>query len=365
MKLSKKINVLLAVLAALILVPLCFGLIVANGVKAYADGDDGISLSGYEGRNFVYSAEFTPANNDAQAAGLVFGISDDLTSYWAATADIQGKKVELSHSKEGGLKTAGYGFEAGKTIKLTVVMNGEMAKVFIDDSDVAVICCKLEKYTGGKLGLNGDFNASNVKFTDLDLPEGDIFCNGYDVLKVINITDGNYKLTSGEYELKGGNLTVSRDYLKTLEAGTEYVFRIVTSFTDLDLKIKTDFTAVSATPAVEKYYRHNNVTLELSGNVKVHKLLIDGKECAFTQDGGEVVISSDEISSLSTGSHSVKLYTDKGRPETTINVSEMVETVTEPAAKATHVFLWIDLVIFLGAIVGYTAFSVITKRKKK
>ncbi|MDE6442668.1 MAG: hypothetical protein K2L12_07970 [Clostridia bacterium] len=366
MKLSKIKSVLLALAGALILAVLCFGLVSANGVKAYADDGDGVSLSGYQGKNFVYSAEFTPADGNAKEAGLVFGAADDLTIYWAAIAGIKEGKVILLHSEDGQLKTADYAFDAGETLKITLVMNEEIAKIFIGNSDVAVICCKLDGYNGGKVGqkLNGGFTVSNVKFTDIDIPEGNIFCNGYDVLKVVNLTDGNRKLESGEYKLENGILTVSPEYLRTLESSTEYVFRVVTSFTDLDFKITTDFTSVTVTSSVEKYYRDDEVTLELSGNIKVHKLLIDGKECKFTQQEDAVKISSEEIGSLSTGSHNVKLYTDKGRPETTINVSEKVETVSEPVIKSTHVWLWIDLAIFLSAIIGYVAFSVISKRKK-
>lgn len=333
-----------------------------------ADDGDGFRFSESDGKNFIYSAEFTPANAEAQAAGLVFGVSDNLTNYWVATADTKDGKVKIWQPGEGELKTEGYEFEAGSTIKITVVMNGDIAKIFIDDNGVATLTCKLENYAGGKLGLNvfhGDFNINNIKFTDMDLSEGDIYLESYDILKVVNVTDGNYKLKDSEYTVSGGKLTVSREYLKTLESNTEYVFRAVTSFTDFDFKIKTDFTAVTATPSVEKYYRDNDVTLELSGNVKVLKLLIDGKECEFKQEDGAVIISASQISSLSTGKHDVKLYTDKGRPETTITVSELVETVTEPVVKASHVFLWVDLAIFLGAIIGYTAFTVISKRKKK
>ncbi len=372
MKLSRIKSVFLALSATLILAVLCFGLLAVNGGKAYAETADGevafsdardlggLSLGKYEGNNFVYSAEF----DNAKEVGLVFGVADGSDSYWSVVVDISNGTVKLSHSEDGELKTASC--DAGEQFKMTVVVNGGIVRVFIDNKTAAVITCRIDNYNGGKLRLSDDgFNVSNVKFTDLDVPEGDIYCNGFEVLKVVNITDGNRKLSSGEYEVKGGILTVSREYLRTLEANTEYVFRAVTSFTDFDFKVTTDFTAVTVTPAVEKYYKDNDVTLELSGNVTVHKLLIDGKECAFTQTDDAVLISSQEISALSTGKHSVKLYTDKGRPETSITVSETVETITEPEVKASHVFLWIDLAIFLSAIVGYTAYSIISKRKKK
>lgn len=333
-----------------------------------ADGGDGFRFSETAGENFIYSAEFTPDNVRAQAAGLVFGVCDNLTSYWVATADTRDGVVKLWKPGEGELKTAAYPFNAGKKFKITVVVNDETAKIFIDNDDVAVITYRLYDYNGGKVGLNvfnGDFRINNVKFTDTDSSDGDMFCNGYEVLKVVNLTDGNYKLKDGEYSVKGGVVTLSRSYLDTLEADEEYLFRVVTSFTDFNFKVATQFTAVSATPSVEKYYRSDDVTIELSGNAKVNKLLIDGKECAFTQTDGKVVISSDQISSLSTGKHSVKLYTDKGRPEATITVSEMVETLSEPVTKSTHMWFWIDIAIFGSAIVGYILFSVISKRKKK
>lgn len=357
MKLSRIKSVFPILLSAMIFAALCFALFAVNGKKASAAEE--VGLNGFEGYNFVYSAEFTPEDG-AKKAGLVFGAVED--NYFEAV--VEDGKVKLMHSEEGVLKTADC-TQTDRKFKLTVVMNGDVAKVFID-SDVAAICCKIDNYAGGKLGLACDgFKVSGVTFIETDIPEGDIYCNGYDVLKVVNITDGNRKLSEGDYTVREGVVTVSPEYLKTLEADTQYIFRAVTSFTDFDFKIKTDFTAVTVTSAVEKYYRDNDVTLELSGNITVNKLLIDGKECAFTQTEDRVVISAEEVASLSTGSHKVKLYTDKGRPETTITVSEIVETVTEPVVKSTRIWLWIDLAIFLSAIIGYTAFSIISKRKKK
>lgn len=338
-----------------------------NGLFLANDGD-AFRFSAAEGKNFIYSAEYTPDNDDAQAAGIVFGVSDNLTSYWVATADTKENKVKLWQAGVGDLKTVDYTFETGKKFKITVVMNGDVAKIFIDDDVVAAIVCRIGDYVGGKLGLNvfgGSFVINNVKFTDLDVPEGDMNCNGYEVLKVVNISDGNYKLNGADYTLNGGILKISDEYLKTLEANTEYTFRVVTSFTDFDVTVKTDFTAVTATPAVEKYYKDDDVTLELSDSVTVNRLFIDGKEYAFTQTEDRVVISSDEIGSLTMGSHTVKLYTDKGRPETTITVSEIIETVADPVEQSARLWLWIDVAIFASAIVVYTAFSIVSKRKKK
>lgn len=372
MKSGKIKSVFLALIIALLFVAIGFGLLVANGGFAYADDTDaagnGFRLIGSDGNNFIYSAEFAPNGDDAEEAGLVFGVGKQSNLYWVAAADVKENKVKLYRADEGELKAAAYQFNAGEDFKITLVVNGGIAKIFIDNNDVAVVTCKLDDYAGGKLGLaasNDKFSVTNVMFTDMDSLDGDIFFGGYEVLKVVNLTDGNYILSGEQYSVSGGTLTISEGYLKTLEANTEYVFRAVTAFTDFNFKVITDFTAVTATPSLEKYYRDSDVTIELSGNIKVHKLLIDGKECPFTQSDERVVISSEEIGSLSTGKHSVKLFTDKGRPEITINVSEIVETVTEPVANASHIWLLIDCAIFSFAITSYILFSAFFKRRNK
>ena len=338
------------------------GFATAKGGAVYAEQ----SADGRHYGNFVYSAEFAPQDG-ASRAGFVFGA--DEKSHWTAVALFSEDSVALyrQEEKEIELKKAGYDFKDGEKLKMTLVVNEGVAKLFIGDG-VASLTYKLDGYTGGTIDTVGDgFEISNTSIIETDTPDGNIYIGGYSVLKVVNLTDGNYKLDGAkEYSVKGGVLTISESYLKTLEADTEYSFRVVTSFTDFNFKVNTDFTSVTATPSIEKYYRNNDVTIELSSaSVTVHKLLIDGKVFEFTQTADRVVISSKQISTLSIGKHSVKLYTDKGRPETTFNLSETVETVTEPAVKSTHMWLWIDVAIFLSAIVGYVAFSIISKRKKK
>ena len=365
MKLGKIKGIYLAFLTV-ILAALVFGLFAVNSGYAHAEenasgGDIGGSYYG----NFIYSARFTP-NGEATRAGFVFGADDN--SHWVAVAETAEGCVALyrKEEKETALKTIGYDFAAGEKLKITLVVNEGVAKIFIGSDGVAALTCKLDGYEGGRIATVGNgFEVSNIALIETDSPDGNIYVGGYEVLKVVNITDGNYKLKGNEYTLSGGVLTVKESYLKTLEANTEYAFRVVTSFTDFNFKVNTDFTAVTATPSVEKYYRNNDVTIELSAAVTVNKLLLDGKECKFTQTGDRVIISSEQISGLATGKHTVKLYTDKGRPETTINVSEMVETVTEPVVKSSHMWLWIDISIFAAAIIGYVTFSVLTKRKKK
>ena len=357
MKSSKNTSILFVSLAVLTMVALCLGIVPIVAV-AETNASSEFALRKDVANNFIYSAEFSDLTESSNA-GLVFGVSDDLMSYWVIAANVADGKVELL-KKDTALKSAQYSFAAGKTFALTLVVNEGIAKVFVNGSDVAAITCKLDGYSGGKVGVKGDCAVAYEQFASTDTLNGDIFCNGYEVLKVVNVTDG-HKLNSEEYSMSKGVLTVSREYLKTLEADTEYTFRVVTSFTDLNFTLTTDFTSATATSVMSKYYRGSDVTFELSGGAVVNKLLIDGENVDFTQNGNRIVVSAQVVNALPSGKHNVKLYTNIGRPETTFTLSEPVETLTEIEPEATHTFFWIDIVIFGALILAYVAFTVIKK----
>ena len=363
-------------------------------VYSYADGwssnldfpyaDDGFSFYGDKGLllscagdgfrfgdkrvtgNYVYSAEFLPSDN-AQAAGLVFGVNDTHYNYWVATADTAENKVKIWQAGIGELNSVDYAFERGKLFKLTLVVNQGVAKVFVNDDTVAALTLKLQDYDGGALGLNvfnGEFRITNVRLMQNDSYEGHLYLGGYTLKKVYNLTDGHAGLDDGDYSVRNGVLSLSDDYLRTLETGVSYKFRAVTDFTDFDFEVTTDFTPVTVRPAVERFYSGNDVVLELNSDVKVHRVTVDGNEVAFEQRDGNVVISANDAVAAGFGKHSVQLFTDCGRPTAEFVLAEPVETLTEMEEKATHVFFWVDIAIFGSLILCYVAFVVIKKAKK-
>ena len=314
---------------------------------------------GEQAKNFVCSAEFAPSENSLT---LYFGASDAADN-WRVTADKTASAVTLSRvtaQGETALKTASVSVQS----KLILVVNEGVAKVFADDSNVAVLVCKLTDYTGGEAGYVG--SAVNVQFARTDSSEGD-FCCAYAVQKVINVTDGHAKLGDGDYSVQKGVLTLSPAYLQTLEAGVDYTFRAVTDFTDFDFMVTADFASVTVSPSLEKFYRGNDVVLEMGGSATVSKVTVDGAEVpsdGFTQQDGRVVISASALEGVASGKHSVKLFTDRGRPTAEFNLADAVQTITEMEEKATHVFFWIDISIFGALVVGYVVFVVIKKLKK-
>ncbi|MCH5157515.1 MAG: hypothetical protein J1G02_06560 [Clostridiales bacterium] len=357
MKACKKTSILFASLAVLAMIALCLGITTTVAV-AETNASSELALRKDIANNFIYSAEFTDLTESSNA-GLVFGVSDDLASYWTVSVNVTKGKLELL-KKDTVLKSGQCYAGVGEQIALTVVVNEGIAKVFVDGSNIAAITCKLDGYNGGKVGVKADCAVNGEQFASTDTLDGDIFCNGYNVLKVVNVNDG-YRLDSSEYSVSKGVLTVSREYLKTLEADTAYTFRVVTSFTDFNFTLTTDFTSAAAVSVMSKYYRGSDVVFELSGGAVVDKLLIDGENVDFTQNGNRIVVSAQVVNALPSGKHSVKLYTNIGRPQTTFTLSEPIETLTELEPVATHTFFWIDFVIFGILILAYVAFTVIKK----
>lgn len=320
--------------------------------------------TGIQAKNFVYSAEFAPSNDQLT---VYFGAS--ATNGWQVTADKeQGttvlSRVTVSAEKPSeptvtALKTA----SASPNNKLTLVVNEGVAKVFADESNVACLVCALTDYDGGIVGCE---SAVNTQLARTDNSTGD-FCCGYTVQKVINVTDGHTKLGATDYSVQKGVLTVSREYLQTLESGTSYVFRAVTDFTDFDFVVMADFASVSVAPSSEKFYRGNDVVLELSGDATVSKVVVDGEEVAtdgYTQQDGRVVISASALSAVADGKHGVTLFTDHGRPKTEFNLVDAVETLTEMEEQATHIFFWVDISVFGALILVYVVFVIVKKCKK-
>ena len=355
MKALKFKTVLLAIFTA-VLVVLCHNAVASdNRFKTHATTTFVQEVES----DFVLTCSFTPKDGGEEVQ-LILGESS-----YRVVVNVLENYVSLSNSDLKELKKAEHNFEYGKDFKITLVVNDEITRVYFDDVSVAVLVYKTGSITGSvKIEIEeGSFDVGAVALHKTDTIKGDIFCLGYDVLKVINLTDGNYKLADTEYSVDKGVLTVSKDYLKTLEENTTYRFKVVTSFTDLNFKITTDFSSVSAYSAVEKYYRNNDISINLSADVQVTKITVDDKDCDFTQDGKTVTISKENADNLALGSHNVKLYTSAGRPEATFSISEIVETISEPVVVSTHLFFWIDIAILLTLILGYGAFSVYKKYK--
>ena len=64
---------------------------------------------------------------------------------------------------------------------------------------------------------------------------------------------------------------------------------------------------------------------------------------------------------MTLGEHQIEVRTNLGRPNTTFNIVETFNYIEEEV-KANHLFFYIDIAIFLGAILLYIVFSIVKKK---
>lgn len=348
-----------------------FSCIRSDGYLLSGGTADTFRFSNKTATDFRYSAEIKPENSDSQAAGLVFGVSDNLMGYYVANIDLKENVVKLWKAGEGDIKTASYQFDATDTIKLTVSVNSGTVKIYVNDGVAAVITQYIDGFTGGKVGINS-FNASMI-FNNIKLVKQSGEINGFnlgeEVLKSIVNIDDDYKLTADDFEIDNGIITLAESYIKTLSANGEHTFRVTTNLTDYNLNLKTDFVGVSVMPLKDDYIYNDILNLALSADTQVLKVLIDGESCPFTLDGRNILLGNDVVRTLALGEHDITVYTTNGRPTGVIKISDdgtqNIVSSVEETEKANHLFLYIDLAIFGALIAAYVAFTVYKKFKAK
>ena len=316
--------------------------------------------------DFIYSIYIKKENASATAFKLKYGVNDD--SFWLFKIDIDNKVITFGNSENENIKTMDYSFASNREYKVNLVVNDGVAKAYVDDSDISLLTFKMDGYAAGEVVDNlaeSLLNYSGRNLSSLNTLSGDIFCSGYTILKVVNLTDGNYKLSADEYVISNGVITIKESYLNTLENGTEYKFRAVTSLTDLDFYVTTKEVGAQVNSLVEKYYRGDDAKFELSEATTVKKAVVDKNEIEFTQNNELITIKSKDLEALTSGEHVVKFYTENGQPEAKFSIYEVVETLPEVPTPVNHMYFFIDIAIFGVLIVGYILFTQLSKKGSK
>ena len=319
-------------------------------------------------KDFFYSVTVKATDPSAKAFRVEFG-KDEEQSY-VATFDFEQGLVRIGNQEMAEIKSEDYAFEADTDYKIDLILNDGVAKIYINEYDTPILLLSLDGYQGGSVSTDLDaatFEHGHESITRLDTLNGDYFVGGYTVSKVVNLTDGNYRLSADQYKVEAGVITINRDYLNTLEVATLYKFRAVTSLTDFDFFVETDEVGTQARAQIDQYYRGSDVSFELSEASLVSKVFIDNEEFAFTQNEEKtlVTVASASLSSLPAGDHNVKFYTANGRPEAKLSLYSTVEVIPELPVPANHMYFFIDIAIFGVLIIGYVLFSQISKRGKK
>ncbi len=297
---------------------------VGNDGLHFATGEkDAFRFSETIAEDFRYSARLV-RKAGAQAAALVFGVSDNLTEFWVVTADWKEGKVKLWKSGVGDLAVARYYFASDATELSVTVLNGT-ARVCLNGSDTEILSCPLADYRGGGLGLNvynGETVFSDVSFAALSETAGGLALGDVEIAGIVNVTDGNAILSAADYTFRDGVLALTDEYLRTLVGKTTYTIQVITSAGTFYWDVQTKFASVSVSAEKTETYGDEEILFTLGRDTTVTRVLFGDRETAFTQSDRTVRVSADELKELPTGTYFVTFYTENGRAETRVAVLE-------------------------------------------
>ena len=336
-----------------------------DGIYLSTGKSDAFLFSGSAGEDIYYSATFTPENASAQAAALVFGVSENFTEYWVVTADSAEKKLKLWRSGVGDLATVDYYFKSGETFTLSVSVIQDKASVFVNGTRQPALTCELNDYNGGKVGVNA-YNASvtvnDVVFTDMTAEDG-LYLGDCEIYGVLNLTDTGAILGEDDYTFVDGVFALTEEYLLSLYGGTTYNFKVNTSLGSFDYSVKTAFSSVSAMAEKETVFTDESVVITLSRDTVVSKLLIGGEEVKFSQNGRTLTVAKEELAGVALGKNTVTVYSANGRAEAQIELLVRDMTAVNNSKTVSVVCLCIVLAVVVAGIGGY--FLICQNRRRK
>ena len=345
-----------------------------NGIVLSRGDGDAFMFSDESADEFVYSADLS-VNDGGQASGLMFGISDNRYYYFVATADFKDNVIKIWRSDVGDLARVSYAFGGRNSCRLTLEVVDGVAYLFVDSDTSADLICTLDGYDGGMLGFNtykADTLINNVTLERkvssavYDKSADVIFDIGQrEVVKVVNVTDGSYRLKEGEYTVENGQVSLKTAYMNTLAAGAEYVFRVVAADRDLDFRVSTSFEQATASAGKPEFSPGEQITVAVSGAENVFAVRIDGKTVnggLISMQDGVVTVSADL--GLIEGTYTATLITDNGRPEVRIVVARPYDASDE-ADDPDFTFFIIDITLFAVFIIACIALPIVKKARKK
>ena len=137
---------------------------------------------------------------------------------------------------------------------------------------------------------------------------------------------------------------------------------MVTNNSYYDVEIETLFEEAKIATSKNEYENYESLEITLTEGCEVKEIYIDGIKIDHYQvDGNIITITEEVITNLTLGEHQIEVRTNLGRPNTTFNIVETFNYIEEEV-KANHLFFYIDIAIFLGAILLYIVFSIVKKK---
>lgn len=346
-----------------------------NGISLSRGDGDAFMFSDVKADEFVYTADLS-VTSGGQASGLMFGISDNNYYYFVATADFKENLLKIWRSDVGDLACVYYPFKGETSCRMELRVSAGRAYVTLNGGSNADLICTLDGYESGRLGFNtykAETLINNVTLRETNSQalydkSADVIldASGYTVVKVVNVTDGSYRLRDGEYAVEDGKVVLRSSYLGTLAAGKEYVIRVVAEERDVDFTVRTEFEQATASSSKPEFSPGEEISFSVSGASSVYAVEIDGErvdgEMFAVQDG--VVTLSSQLG-LIEGTYTATLITDNGRPEVRLVVARPYDRSGDGEGEVDFTFFIVDITLFALFIIACIALPIIKKRRKK
>ena len=323
-------------------------LMTEDGLVGIQEAGDGFLLSSTAGTDFTYTAKFDLGHG--AAAALVFRAQADMSDYYIANYDRNGKIVKL-WTPFGELANVGVGDIDTTNVVLTVKAKGNVIKVLLNNNQVVEVTDTREGApTNGLFGLN--VCATRATFFEVGIQrENYSYSSGALVVQsamkqgirhLYNDTDG-VEVNKNFYTVNDREIRIDEVYFTTLSKTGTYVFRAVGVDTTFNFTV-----TVSAIPALS----WDDVTVQegcdvnlFIGAVKVQTLTVGGVALTAEQYTAKDGVLKIKASAFALGDNEVLL---NGTISATVTVESLTTESTKKGCKSSVSALGVALTL-LGA----------------
>lgn len=255
-------------------------LVTSSGLVGYQPSGDGHILSQTSGGDFTYTAKFNLG--DGAAAALIFRAKSDMSDYYIANYDKNGKIVKL-WTPYGELANVYVGDVNLENITLTATAKGHNIKIAINGNIVVDVTDTRENAPlEGLFGLNvcatrAVFSAVGLQQNGYTYVSGDLVLKSavaQGVVAIYNDTLGIAEVGRGFYTVNGREIRISQNYFATLPDTGLYLFTVKGKSTTFTVQV--DVTALPTIVLQDLTLQEGSNAVFFVGYEKVTEVKVGG-----------------------------------------------------------------------------------------
>ncbi|MBQ9118035.1 MAG: GH32 C-terminal domain-containing protein [Clostridia bacterium] len=289
-------------------------LMTTSGLVGIQSAGDAFLLSSTTGSDFTYTAKFDVGNG--AAAALVFRAKADMSDYYIANYDKNGKIVKL-WTPFGELGNVWVGDIDTANVVLSVIAKGNVIRVQLNGNTVIDVTDTREgSPTEGLFGLNvcatrATFKEVGIQQDNYTYSSGKLVVKGavkQAIVSLYNDTDGGVEISRNFYTVSGREIRIAKEYFSTLSKTGVYKMRAVGVDSSFEFNV-----TVNTIPALAwedlTVQEGNNVTFYV-GREEVTEVTVDGevlstdkyqiKDGVLTIDASAFKVGDNEVTASAT-----------------------------------------------------------------